>query len=289
MRQEVIYAALFLLAVLMAGQSSALYTIEPSCGNVCIANLPSKYNVTFTHNTPTAYYLVTLTDNVTGKVVASSGDIELIVEQQESILIDGFFPEPGNYLLVPCFKFAPLDEQLQPKTAQLSLCGEHVQLLKTISLEDAECRVDSECSPTQKCTNFACENIVCTDCQYIQDQQCLTYQCCDNSFCSKDELCTNHKCEKVSCAENQQVVNHSCEDCEGDQSSLDQKCVRLDCKDNEKAENHECTALKCALFMKAVDHECSVNSRFIYRILLSLAIIALIGLVFYHYWNRQQE
>lgn len=289
LRKDVICAALFLLAVLMASSSSALYTIEPSCGNSCITELPTKYNVTFIHETPTAYYIVTLTDNLTGKVVATSGVIELIVEQQESILIDGFLPEPGTYFLVPCFRFSPLDEQLQPKTAQLSLCGEDVQLLTTISLEDAECRVDSECSPTQKCTNFECVNIVCTDCQYIQDRQCFTYQCCENSVCNKDEFCNDKKCEKLSCAESEAIINHTCAECAADESSVDQKCVNLGCKDNEKAENHECKELKCALFMKATEHKCSVNSRYIFRMLGSLAIIALIGVIFYYYWQRQQE
>ena len=59
-----------------------------------------------------------------------------------------------------------------------------------------ECENNTGCSTDQICENFKCINITCSYCEYIENHECIKYECCEDKDCEDNYSCKNHQCIK---------------------------------------------------------------------------------------------
>ena len=57
-----------------------------------------------------------------------------------------------------------------------------------------ECENNTGCQKTQSCVNFQCVDLVCGYCEYPEDYECKSYQCCVDEDCKNGTKCIDYKC-----------------------------------------------------------------------------------------------
>ena len=63
---------------------------------------------------------------------------------------------------------------------------------------DNGCRWDSDCNDNELCNSDGeCEALECGECEYIENHECVGYDCCFDNDCSDDEECYNNECVKI--------------------------------------------------------------------------------------------
>lgn len=97
------------------------------------------------------------------------------------------------------------------KSLILGYCS-YIQEHRTVRFEccqDSDCPFDRRCSSLNntceliKCKlnegilNYTCKQ--CEECQYLQNQQCINYECCANEECAPNYFCENHSCTRMDC------------------------------------------------------------------------------------------
>lgn len=103
-----------------------------------------------------------------------------------------------------------------------SLCGE-CQYLENGECLDFECCNDNDCSDNERCVQNTCERIICGGCQYLSERVCVDYECCLDSDCVGGFRCENNLCLKVFC--------EGCEYLEGSECKPYECCLDVDCDD----------------------------------------------------------
>lgn len=56
-----------------------------------------------------------------------------------------------------------------------------------------ECGEDADCSEKEECKNNLCQRVECS-CGYIEDHECISYQCCADSDCEPLQACVDNAC-----------------------------------------------------------------------------------------------
>lgn len=84
------------------------------------------------------------------------------------------------------------------------------------------CCIDVPCPGDSKCVNDICVDPICGDCQYLQNNICLDYECC-----------THDQCDNLFCVDNS-CVNITCGDCQ----YLDE--ILLECVSFACCEDSDC-------------------------------------------------
>jgi hypothetical protein len=129
-------------------------------------------------------------------------------------------------VITPLLVFASLFIQNLQKSEPV--CGNGI-------LEEGEssqnCCEDTGCSGIQTCIEHSCTEIVCGECEYIENKICNSYECCSDSACATDEICVDNECAEIICTcgyiEDRECVQYEC--CHGYECQLglceNNKCV----------------------------------------------------------------
>lgn len=116
---------------------------------------------------------------------------------------------------------------------------------------DIDCDYDWECSENQQCTNHKCNTLIPGECQYVENHQIKSYECCSDSDCLSDEICEGHICQSIWCScgyiENHECIKYEC-------------CQDFDCPENHYCSNHKCITYECTQDSDCNDDQyCSYN------------------------------
>jgi len=135
------------------------------------------------------------------------------------------------------------------------------------------CKYDSECASNEACIKSECTKLNCDACQYLEDHQCKSYECCADRDCSSSENCEEHTCFDLKCEYNEHPENHICI----------WNCVDNSvCDWNKECKDHSCNELSCdGFFKKASNHQC-VNDYATISILIVFGLLVL-GIIIYPY------
>jgi len=196
-------------------------------------------------------------------------------DDQLTILLNATLPElesAWNLTYYPCIRIAlPKDhrEYRSKYGLERTICPNEV-----FSTLIAECNTSLMCLMDEKCEAYDCKKLDCSDCQYIENHNCYSYECCKPEDCAYNETCFDHKCEQFSCKFYEHIENHECTVlyCDADELYINHRCIKLncsydeyvdnhrcrklECKENEVIGNHSCVQLKCAFDEVAINHQC---------------------------------
>ena len=89
---------------------------------------------------------------------------------------------------------------------------------------------------------------VCGECEYLKNHQCIKYECCTDEDCIGEQTCDNHKCVNPICGKCQYLQNHRCIDYEC--------CSDSDCAENEECVNNNCQTVICQGCTYIKNHYC---------------------------------
>jgi hypothetical protein len=159
------------------------------------------------------------------------------------------------------------------------------------------CKYNSECTSDEACINSLCTKLNCGDCQYLEDHECKSYECCSENDCKGTQTCEQKSCVEINCETNKHANNHVCvwncvgnSNCNQNEECINHNCYELKCANNEISVNHKCNLLNCGFFKKPTNHECVNNPVTIsFSVIILLILIILICVVSYVNYHKKGE
>ncbi len=118
-----------------------------------------------------------------------------------------------------------------------------------------EC-VDDDCQPDEHCVDGECTAIQC-ECGYIEDHQCIEYECCNDEDCGEGYECVENEClvkeikeecqSDGDCPPDRECVNNMCEIIECECGYIQaHECIEYECcSDEDCADGYECESHEC--------------------------------------------
>ena len=257
------------------------YEISHNCPEGCVKNKPIAYSINITNLGEDDIYLLymRLRDNINLQTIAEFGMKDAVDTSDMTEIPHGMthlFEFQGT-LLAP--------NQGSNLTYQLCMIqrvpfeiwttrGDNIEYCyKTnYTIPMLGCILDTDCDDEKYCLGTSCTLLNCTECQYIEEHQCIDYECCNNIDCALYEVCTENNCELLNCDSTtnqtnetminaslkQYVINHICspEPCADDEIIVDYVCVKADCKEDEILSDYECKKLDCPYDEGFFNHTC---------------------------------
>lgn len=107
------------------------------------------------------------------------------------------------------------------------------QQQRPIQQPEPECSSNEDCKTTQTCIRRECKDIICKECQIIQNRRCVPLDCCSDVECADDEVCEQNECAKLDCDYCWLASNHKCYPLSC--------CSDLDCDDDNPATRDWCS------------------------------------------------
>lgn len=320
---------LIFLFFLSAKPVSSLYELKYFCqDDICQENGQVTFSFNLYQETLNVNYLTAYIKDVsTDSIIAARPNLNLLVtpEKNQTFLVSGKFPvvvSSKPLKIVPCFSFYAANSSGGGTGKEEQVCGETPFEILVYTKPELSCTSSETCPSGFGCENsISCYPLKCGYCQYPEQHQCVSYQCCDSSQCAENEYCSNHNCEAFDCGNAGKAVNHSCTklECPADEHILNGQCEKLQCAQNEKAENNQCVKIecnnqsvlvngncvaikcaegqiiqnqkcverKCGFFQSSTKNGCSFNSRLFFKILIFLIIIIPVGIFLYLKFKQQ--
>ncbi|MDD5086414.1 MAG: hypothetical protein PHV16_01550 [Candidatus Nanoarchaeia archaeon] len=157
---------------------------------------------------------------------------------------------------------------------------------------DYDCCSTEDCGKGESCISHKCTKLNCSYDEMVVNNTCVKLDCsydeyafeheCIKLECEDDEGMFNHTCIKLECEDDEHIFEHECIklDCSYDEKPFNHTCIKLECEEWESPLNHECVEIECGFLKKRQDNGCILDTDFILKLLLEIAIVIIIIILF---------